>query len=59
MFFVSSTVGLYWIRNGFFIRELKFDDEFSYYNRETKISLSSITAIKFDLSSDQALSRHC
>lgn len=28
MFFVSSAVGLYWIGNGFFIRDLKFDEDF-------------------------------
>lgn len=52
MFFVSSAVGLYWIRNGFFLRNLKFDGEFFYYNKDTKIPLSSITAIKLSQSSD-------
>lgn len=52
MFFVSSAIGLYWIRNGFFNRDLKFDEDFLYHNKDTEIPLSAITAIKLSLSSD-------
>lgn len=52
MFFVSSVLGLYWIKNGFFSRDLKFDEEFFHYSKQTKIPLSSITAIKLGMSSD-------
>ncbi|MBO9614228.1 MAG: hypothetical protein J7619_16100 [Dyadobacter sp.] len=52
MFFVSSALGLYWIRSGFLSRDLKFDEEFFHYDNDIKIPLSSITAIKLGLSSN-------
>lgn len=58
MFFVSSAVGLYWIRRGILSRDLKFDEEFFYYNKDTKIPLSSITAIKVGLSSNLQHNRY-
>ena len=51
MFFVSSAFGLYWIRSGLLSRDLKFDEEFFHYDKDIKIPLSSITAIKLGLSS--------
>ncbi|SEJ43737.1 hypothetical protein SAMN05216327_110102 [Dyadobacter sp. SG02] len=58
MFFVSSAVCLYGIRNGLFNRDLNFDVEFFYHNKRTKIPLSSITAIKLSLSSDLQHNRY-
>ncbi|PSL29167.1 hypothetical protein [Dyadobacter jiangsuensis] len=52
MFFVSSALGLYWVRSGFLNRDLKFDEEFFHYDNDIKIPLSSITAIKLGLSSN-------
>ncbi|MCF0071399.1 hypothetical protein LZD49_13030 [Dyadobacter sp. CY261] len=52
MFFVSSALVLCWIRSGLLSRDLKFDEEFFHYDKDIKIPLSSITAIKLGLSSN-------
>jgi hypothetical protein len=52
MFFVSSALGLYWIRSRFLSRDLKFDEEFFHYDKDIKIPLSTITAIKLGVSSN-------
>lgn len=58
MFFVSSALGLYWIRSEFLSRDLKFDEKFLYYNQDTQILVSSITEVKLGLISNLQRERY-